>query len=72
MAVSRAKRDANNRWDKENMQLVACKIRKEDALAFKEYANENNTTVNALLREYIYKCINKSTDDENLISESDK
>ncbi len=70
MAISQAKRDANNRWDKENMQLVACKIRKEDALLFKEYASENNTTVNALLREFIYKCINKNTNDESSIEAS--
>jgi len=59
MAVSRAKRASNNKWDKENMKLVACKIKKEDAEAFKQYADDNDTTPNALLRTYIYKCIDK-------------
>ena len=59
MAVSRAKRTSNNKWDKENMKLVACKIRKEDAEAFKQYAEDNNTNTNALLRNYIYSCLGK-------------
>lgn len=65
MAVSRAKRASNNKWDKENMKLVACKIKKEDAEAFKKYADDNDTTPNALLRKYIYKCIDKA-DTENI------
>ena len=59
MAVSRAKRTANNKWDAENMKLVACKVKKEDAEAFKDYADANDTTPNALLRGYIYTCIGK-------------
>lgn len=59
MAVPRAKRAANNKWDAENMKIVACKIKKEDAEAFKDFAQANNTTPNALLRGYIYKCIDK-------------
>lgn len=59
MPVSRAKRASNNKWDKENMKIVACKIRKDDAEAFKQYAEDNNTTPNALLRNYIYNCLGK-------------
>lgn len=59
MPVSRAKRASNNKWDKENMKIVACKIKKDDAEAFKQYADEKNTTPNALLRNYIYNCIGK-------------
>lgn len=66
MAVSRAKRTANNKWDAENMKHVACKIKREDAEAFKAYADEKDTTPNALLRGYIYTCIGKdeSTNEE--------
>lgn len=60
MAVSKAKRTANNKWDKENMKIVACKIKKEDAELFKEYAGNNSTSPNALLRSYVYKCIGKN------------
>lgn len=62
MPVSKAKRAANNKWDAENMKIVACKVKKEDAQAFKEYAEERKTTPNALLRGYVYKCIGKKED----------
>lgn len=64
MAVSRAKRASNNKWDKENMKIVACKIKIEDAELFKEYAEDNKTTPNALLRNYIYKCIGKNGEEK--------
>ena len=57
MAVPRSKRAANNKWDKENMKIVACKIKKEDAERFAELAAENGTTPNALLRGFVYKYI---------------
>lgn len=59
MAVSKAKRAANNKWDADNMTIVACKIKKTDAEDFKAYAAENGTTPNALLKDYVYKCIGK-------------
>ena len=65
MSVPRAKRAANNKWDAENMKHVACKIKKEDAEAFKEYATKRKTTPNALLRNFIYKCIGKKEQEEN-------
>ncbi len=60
MPVSRSKRAANNKWDKNNMKIVACKIKKEYADEFTQYAADKGTTVNALLKEYVYKCINKT------------
>lgn len=59
MPISRAKRNANNKWDSENMKNIACKLRKEDAEAFKKYAETQNSTPNALLRSYVFKCIGK-------------
>lgn len=61
MPTSRAKRAANNRWDAENMQLVACKIKKAEAQKFKECAKANGTTVNALLREFIAKYLEENS-----------
>lgn len=60
MTVSRSKRAANNKWDTNNMKIVACKIKKAYADEFAQYAANKGTTVNALLKEYIYKCINKT------------
>ena len=56
-AVSRAKRASNNKWDAEHMANLACKIRAEEAAAFKEYARERGTNVNALLSGYIRRCL---------------
>lgn len=60
MAVSRSKRAANNKWDKNNMKIIACKIKKEYADEFAKYATDKGTTVNALLKKYVYNCIGKS------------
>lgn len=57
--VSAAKRKANDKWDKENMATIACKLRKEDAEAFREYASQSGKTVNTLLKNYVFSCIGK-------------
>ena len=55
--VSKAKRRANDKWDKANMSILACKIKKHEAAAFREYAAQNGKTINSLFREYVLKCI---------------
>lgn len=65
MTVSRSKRAANNKWDKENMKIVACKLRKEQAEKFKQYAESNGTTANALLKSYVLEKIGEK-DGENI------
>lgn len=65
MPVSRKKRASNNKWDKENMKIVACKIRADKAEQFKQYAEDKQTTPNALLRGYIYDCIGAPGEDSS-------
>lgn len=60
MSVSEKQKQSRNKWDKANMKIVACKIRKEYADQFAKYAADKETTVNALLKEYVYKCIGRS------------
>ena len=62
MSVSESQKRSRNKWDKDNMKIVACKIRKDYAERFKEYAESNGTTPNALLRGYILNCIGKKRD----------
>lgn len=64
--VSRAKRLANNKWDKENMKIVACKVKKEHAESFKAYAESRSTSPNALLKDYIMGCIGELPDKEEV------
>lgn len=57
MGVSKARREANDRWDKENMLTIGCKLKKEDALAFKEYSAKQGKTANTMLKDYVIRCI---------------
>lgn len=57
MALSEARKKANAKWDKENMQNLTCKVKKEEAAKFKEYCNLQGKTANTVLREYVYSCI---------------
>ena len=65
MPVSRAKRAANNKWDASNMKLVACKIKKEQAEKFNQYAKDNGTTSNSLLKGFILSCIGDDNAEQN-------
>lgn len=69
MPVTEKKKATNAKWDKENMRTVATRIRKEEAEAFARYAEERNTTANALLREYVRKCINEEPQSAFIITE---
>nr|DAT51554.1 MAG TPA: ParG [Caudoviricetes sp.] len=48
-----AQRRANNKWDRENMSNINCKMRREIAEEFKAAAKANGTTPNALIRAWI-------------------
>ena len=47
--VTKAKRASNNRWDKDNMTILACKVRKDYANTVKQQAEKRGTSVNAVL-----------------------
>lgn len=57
MAVSKSRRAANDKWDKENMTTIGCKLKKDDATAFKEYCAAKGITPNTELKEHVLKCI---------------
>ena len=57
MAVPKAKRAANDKWDKENMITLGCKLYRHEADIFKEYAKKNGKRVNTILKEYVIQCI---------------
>ncbi len=61
MAVSESRKKANAKWDKDNMSVLACKVRKEQADAFREYARKRGLTGNALLKEYVLECIKEES-----------
>ena len=59
MSVPQAKKEANAKWDKSNMLTIGCRLRVEDANAFKEFAAEQGKTANTILKEYVISCLNK-------------
>lgn len=59
MPPSNAQKKASNKYNLEHMSTLGCKVRKADAEAFKKYAEKKETTPNALLRGFVYKCIGK-------------
>ena len=53
MALTEAKRRANNKYIAENMTVLGCKIRKDDAERFKAACAARGTTPNAVFRRAI-------------------
>lgn len=60
MAISEARKNANNKWDKANMSTLACKVKKKDAEAFKAYCEAKGKTANTELKEYVMQCIGQT------------
>lgn len=51
MAVSDARKKANAKWDKENMTIIGCKVRKDYAARFRAACAAAGTTPNAVLKQ---------------------
>lgn len=63
--VRESQKKARDKWDKENMGTLACKVKKSQAEKFKDYAKSNGTTANALLKKYVLETIHETEEDEN-------
>lgn len=57
MAITEAHKNGNRKWDKDNMRSVSCRLRTDEAESFKKWCGINNTTPGAMLKNYVYKCI---------------
>ena len=53
MPVTESRRRANDKWDKENMATLACKVKKADAEKFREKAKREQQTANAVLARFV-------------------
>lgn len=60
MAISEAKRKANQKWDSANMATLACKVKREQAAQFRTYCEGRGETVNAALQGFVSLCIGDS------------
>lgn len=57
MAPRESQKKASLKWDKENMAVLGCKVKKPQAEKFKLYCANLGKTSNAVLREFILECI---------------
>lgn len=57
MSPSDAQKRAANKYNLEHMATLGCKVRKEQAEAFKQYCKDNGKTSNTVLKEYVLSCI---------------
>lgn len=57
MTMSEAKKRANAKYQAKTIASLACRVKKEQAEAFKQYCAELGKTSNAVLREYVLQCI---------------
>lgn len=60
MAITESQKRASAKWDKENMTTLGCKVKREQAAAFKEYCAERGKTSNTVLKEYVESCIKEN------------
>jgi len=59
MAPSEAQKRASNKYNLAHMSTLGCKVKKEEAEAFKKYAKEQGKTANTVLKEFVYECIDE-------------
>ena len=57
MTVSEKKKASNAKWDKENMTTLGCKIKRAQATAFKAYCEDQGSTSNTVLKDFVLGCI---------------
>lgn len=57
MTTSAAQKKASAKYHRENIASVACRVRKEQADRFKAYCESHGKTSNAVLKEFVLKCI---------------
>lgn len=67
MPVSEAQKRASIKYDKANMATLACKVKKSEAEAFKEYAVSRGKTSNTVLKEYVMECLQDTKKTESSV-----
>ena len=73
MAISEAKKKANQKWDSANMATMACKVKREQAEQFRAYCTNKGETVNAVLQGFVSSCISGTASEaQNIASDGGK
>lgn len=66
MPPSNAQKKASNKYNSIHMATIGCKLKKSQAMTFKAYCTERNTTPNAELKRYILECIGEADIEKDL------
>lgn len=67
MAPSESQKRASLKWDKENMIVLGCKVKRTQATAFKSYCAERGLTSNTALKDYVLGCIGEGESQQEAI-----
>ena len=60
MPVSEAQKRASLKYQAEHLATLGCKVKKSEALAFKNYATNLGKASNTVLKEFVLDCINET------------
>lgn len=60
MAVSEAQKRAADKYNREHMTTLGCKVKKEEAAAFKEHCASQGKTSNTVLKEFVLEIIERN------------
>ena len=63
MAITDAHKSANRKWDSKNMLTIGVRLKRDEAMAFKEYAARQGRTANAVLKDFVMTCIHAEQED---------
>lgn len=55
--TTEAQKRASAKYQQKNIASLACRIKKEQAEKFQQYCKAQGKTPNAVLKEYVLKCI---------------
>lgn len=67
MAPSESQKRASLKWDKENMIVLGCKVKRTQATSFKSYCAERGLTSNTALKDYVLGCIGEGESPQEAI-----
>lgn len=60
--VTPAKRASNDKWDRENMTILGCKVRREYADQVREEAQRRGDAINAIIKQALDDYLNRGGD----------
>ena len=59
MSPSESQKRASNKYNLEHMSTLGCKVKKDEAEAFKKFCLSQGKTSNTVLKEFVFQCIGK-------------